>query len=494
MPPKRNTGDSNRGEEEEAHRQATAGASAAVSVATSTTTTCPPPAGGEDPFDVFGEDEESSELEDGENHHHLDVARSLVLKANQDTSTESEQPVSGKATDTSMATVSSMVPIELPWEGPLYAGNIQLVSALPVGGGRGYVAKEMLQPGTLVLVEEPILAWPEGEAFTIDLERIHVILMSDKAQQIVRALESFHPTRELVNKTMISPAVPSDCPAQVEDMIQFYRKTIKTDDVQLKTILQVAAVKEVGNADGSPLEEIDVLRMLVALRYNSLETGIYLHVAMLNHADLPNCVKFKPDKEKAYSEVRTTRSIQPGEPLTISYIQRYLCHSSRKQYLWEQHRFHIKDMDHDYQKFPFEHVNKRIPSSSDIEMMQNIETATAQLLEQWRELNVASASLTGKYLSEDDSENAKALELASLELYTSSLAQLQNDKHLLLLPCLMLHLDACDLVQRHIHLSKSQRVSLLMRLVSTGRTLSTLQCQVLGEDHFEIAKTKLDIS
>lgn len=448
----------------------------------------------EDPFDVFGEEEESGESEDGGNDNHLELARSLLQKANGEGALNAlERPVRADDTELpSMVDLSSMVPIKLPWEDPLYAGNIQLVSELPVGGGRGYVATKTLPSGTLVLLEEPILAWPEGEAFAIDLERIQVIIMSDKACKIVGALESFHPTRELVNRTLVSPAVRSDNPAQVEDMIQFYRGEVEKDDLRLKTILQVAAVKEVTNSDGSTIEENDVLRMLVALRYNSLETGIYQHVAMLNHADLPNCVKFKPDGEKTYSEVRTTRPIQPGEPLTISYIPRYLCHSSRKRHLWEQHRFHIDELDQEYNTYPFECVEERIPTSSDVELLQNIETATSQLQEQTRELGTSVS--TSKSLSENDSETAKALELASMELCTSSMAHLGNEKHILLLPCLMLHLDTCDLVQRHVHLSKSHRVSLLTRLVSTGRKLAILQREVLGEHHFDLAKTNLDIA
>lgn len=465
----------------------------------------------EDPFAMFGgSDEDKQDNDDADTN--AKRARELLAQANQqqgnsttaaantavpldDVSANQVPSASGTlpAVETLAihSDVSLLNPFELPWEKPLYTErSIQLVSSLPVGGGRGYVATQTLPAGTLVLLEEPILAWPEGEAFSVDLERIQVILMSDKANQVVAAMEHFHPTRTLVNNTWGTTA--SDNPSQVEEMIQHCREAIQSDDLRLKTVLQVAAAKGVTNADASAITELDVLRMLVELRYNSLETGIYLHVAMLNHADFPNCVKFRPTQQGKYSEVRTTRTVQAGEALTISYVPRPLCHASRRQHLWDQHRFESGTLREDSPVATWELINGKLPSSAaDVELMQNIETATAELEDQCRGL-VMSAS--NQPMAEDQAETAKALELAALELYTSASNQLKNENHCLLIPCLTLHLDACDLVQRHVQLPKNQRAMLLARLVSTGRKLIALQKRILGPDHFDLARTHLDVA
>ena len=75
------------------------------------------------------------------------------------------------------------------------------------------------------------------------------------------------------------------------------------------------------NHDGSPLlKQHDLIRILLALRYNGFESGLYLHLAMLNHDTYcPNSVKFADISNKQYSEVRTNQWVQPGQALTISY-------------------------------------------------------------------------------------------------------------------------------------------------------------------------------
>ena len=453
----------------------------------------------EDPFNVFGNedsDEDEIDTHNANEARNTEKARELVVQANRqdanDRSKANASPLTTSSADNpTIHDISSLPPMKLPWKEPLYSGSIRLVSSLPVGGGRGYIAVQDLPPGRLVLLEQPILAWPEGDTSSIDLERIQVVLMDDKANDVVLAMESFHPTRLLVNET-VGRGVMSSNPSQIEEMIQHYRKAIKEDDLRLKTILKLAAAKEVTNSDGSAITELDVLRMLVALRYNSLETGVYPHVAMLNHADFPNCVKFRPTERRDYSEVRTVRQVRCGESFTISYLPRYKCHSSRRQHLWEQHRFDSGDLREDSPGVSLEKVHGKLPSPADVELMHNIETATAGLEDQCREL--AETAAMNKRLSEDESETAKALELASQELYTSTGEQLGNEAHVILLPCFALHLDACDLVQRYVQLPKRQRALLLTRLIATGRKLAELQTRILGPDHFDIAKTHLDIA
>jgi hypothetical protein len=91
-------------------------------------------------------------------------------------------------------------------------------------------------------------------------------------------------------------------------------------------------------------------------------------------------------------------------------------------------------------------------------------------------------------------EEAKALELASLELYTEAKAQLQNDRHVLLIPCLRLHLDLCDLIQIGKVLTPNQQVLLLFRIVTSCSKLIELQTLVYGKDHFDLARTYNELS
>jgi hypothetical protein len=81
---------------------------------------------------------------------------------------------------------------------------------------------------------------------------------------------------------------------------------------------------------------LDILRLLLALRYNGLETGIYTPVAMLNHLTNP-IVQVSSEADK-YSEVRTTRAVRQEESLTISAT---ILSRHQAQHLWEQHRFDI---------------------------------------------------------------------------------------------------------------------------------------------------------
>eukprot|EP00977_Amphora_coffeiformis_P005502 scaffold1168_cov167-Amphora_coffeaeformis.AAC.35 len=460
-----------------------------------------------DPFDVFGGDGDDSDgdeiIDTNETNEekNAEKARELLAQANRPHTNNASAVTSSSTGASSVSTsvdnpmihdVSSIPPMKLPWKDPLYTNeNIRLVSTLPVGGGRGYIAVQDLPPGTLVMLEDPILAWPEGETSSIDLERVQVILMNNKANEVVSTMESFHPTRVLVNET-VGRGVTSSNPSQIEDMIQHYREAIQEGDLRLDTILELAAAKEVTNSDGSPTTKLDVLRMLVALRYNSLETGIYPHVAMLNHDDFPNCVKFRPTERRSYSEVRTVRRVLSGESLTISYLVRYKCHASRRQHLWKQHCFDIGELKTDSPRVALEMIHEKLPSTANVELMRNIETATAELEDQCRELD--EAAVMNKRLTGDESETAKALEMASEELCTSTCEHLGNDAHVLLLPCLALHLDACDLVQRHAQLPKRQRALLLARLITTGRKLAELQTHILGPDHFDTAKTYLDVA
>jgi len=98
-------------------------------------------------------------------------------------------------------------------------------------------------------------------------------------------------------------------------------------------------------------------------------------------------------------------------------------------------------------------------------------------------------------LSENTADEIEALEQASQELCTQAQGRLNNPKHLLLIPCLELHLECADLVQRRVtSLGASHRMLLLCRVVTTAMRLLELQTTYHGPDHCDLARTNLDLA
>jgi hypothetical protein len=364
-----------------------------------------------------------------------------------------------------------------------------VVASLRFGGGRGCVAKRDLSPGTLVLVENPIASWPQGEPFDL-LNSLEHILNQPDATAILHAMEEFHPTKTDVDSMTTDQSSSNN--EQVDQMMTSLREQF-SDDAQFQNSVEVAA--RLHNSDGSPLSRQDVLRLVLALRYNALQSGMFLYSAMLNHADQPNCVKFMPTQEKSYSEVRATRFISAGEPLTISYLPNILSHASRRKALWEQHRFDI-GADLAPTLYAMETVGNKLPASN-LNHYDNEETTTQRIekaVTELQDINQHLSSIASLQRSTQISEQVKALEQASLELCTEAENQLQNEHHLLLIPCRQLHLDSCDLVQRDPSLKSAPRSMLVGRLIETAQKLTVLQKAFYGPDHFDLARTYNDIS
>lgn len=451
----------------------------------------------DDPFAVFGDEDEE------ETEETLQVlpwaAQKLMEQANERMAQQKE------AIETQLAPVQDDVSVEKtdaaeqpltferlelwPESPPLYRNpNIQLVASLPfIGGGRGFIATRNLPPGTLILVEAPVMEWSDEQiGNALNLISVGQLLMHPEAHSIIQDMEDFHPTKRDVDEG-------GGDKAQVEDMMQMLRSQHEDDDERLDACLQLAKERNLSCRDGSDLTAQDILRLLLALRYNGLESGVYRHMAMLNHDCHPNSVKFRPTTA-AYSEVRTTRHVSMGESLTISYLPRIVSHAARRRHLWDQHRFDIGVSNLGQWRY-LEFIGNSIPPSSihnrdETSIAFGIETATSQLEEHCREAEAA--------IQANDSQGnpvwdeIKALEAASLELYTEAKHRLRNKHHLILIPCLRLHLDTCELVQRN--LTKTQRILLLCRLVSSANCLLELQERLLGSDHFNLAQTHLEFA
>lgn len=278
----------------------------------------------------------------------------------------------------------------LPWpqHPPLYLGPMSLSSSLAEGGGRGYVALRDLPPGTCVLIEEPFVeGWSEGQmGKELGLESIRHLLRLDggrgkRAGEVVGALEELHPRREKVEK--VFAALSGTCAddgngdldaidpldqIQIVDMMKDMDNDAKHSK-EVQSLLAIAKEETITNSDGSPLNSRDINRLLLALRYNGFESGIYLHFSMFNHDEDPNCIKFRPPPEEwsetkknnsddiarklpRYSEARTTRYVRKGEALTLHYLEnpREVSHATRRKILWDQHRFDI-GVENAYRKF-----------------------------------------------------------------------------------------------------------------------------------------------
>jgi hypothetical protein len=442
----------------------------------------------DDLFAVFGYEEDDEEETD--TRVQQDEARELVSKTNErlrqtkhgaDDSTANEG--NHDAVDIHVhgdIDLSTFRQVTLAWDPPLYLGPLLCVSSIEYGGGRGFVASRDLPPGTLILVERPLIVWPQEQIGSeLGLVSIRHVLEKANAQKIIHDLEDFHPTKDAVDQF-----APGEL--QVRGMIE----TLEAQLIdQLPAMVELSASRKLTNRNGTELDQRDIVRLLLALRYNGFQSGVFLHHAMLNHSCYPNSVKFVPTGE--YSEVRTTRMVKAGVHLTISYLPRVSSHATRRHHLWEQHFFDIVGQLPE-QYIEMERVGNDIPVSYPETLDKSavtfrVETATSEMEDHFQEI----AASVVRYGNADNQvwEEGKALELSSLELYRESLAQLQNEQHLLLIPCLRLHLDVCDLLEVGNILSPSQHILLLLRVVASSINLIKLQTMLYGQDHFDLARS-----
>ena len=57
---------------------------------------------------------------------------------------------------------------------------------------------------------------------------------------------------------------------------------------QVEGLVKYAKEHNISNSDGSPLDDRDINRLLLVLRYNGFDSGLYLHFSMFNHGEDPN--------------------------------------------------------------------------------------------------------------------------------------------------------------------------------------------------------------
>jgi hypothetical protein len=121
-----------------------------------------------------------------------------------------------------------------------------------------------------------------------------------------------------------------------------------------------------------------------------------------------------------------------------------------------------------------------------------VENTIAELQQVHRDLTAAATTVE---LDSDLLQQVMVLEQAASELCVETESQLQNKKHVLLIPCFQLHLDCCDLVlQENCSTTGSRRIRLLGRIVVTAQKLLEVQTLFHGPDHFDLARTCNDLA
>lgn len=207
------------------------------------------------------------------------------------------------------------------------------------GGGRGLYTTSRIPCGAPVLAEKSLLLMPPGAVSPSPLAVAKQILFSDTkdGEEALRlALSVLHPKKL------------SDIPASHMDEL---RSEIAGDAEALSA--EANAADDCGGAlrafrDACVSEPDCAFRLLVCMRFNPFQSGMYFAFAMLNHACRPNCIKFTPDNRRAVrgdcSELVAIRDIEAGEELSISYLvppeQPFLV---RKAILEEQHFFSLSE-------------------------------------------------------------------------------------------------------------------------------------------------------
>ena len=180
-------------------------------------------------------------------------------------------------------------PVLWPDHPPQYMGPLQYVDHLDIGGGRGYVAYEDIQPGTILLIESALVPWPT-DYNDLFVDTVCHILERHDAQDLMESMAHIYP----ISLDDLPPDIRAAGTTRYHDALQ---------DLA---------------SDCLPLDKL--LQLVFAMQSNAFFSGIFLHSSIFNHSCQPNCVKFNPSPENPVSEVRASRWIRKGEPLTISYI------------------------------------------------------------------------------------------------------------------------------------------------------------------------------
>lgn len=195
-----------------------------------------------------------------------------------------------------------------------------------VGGGRGVFATEDIPAGSVVMFETPILCVADkvpGESLHTTVARR--ILQSTRRDELSPRVDLLHPRRlsDLASHALHDARQALACTAR--------SLTIDVDP---------------------PVSEEDALLLLLKVRLNAFESGLYIELALVNHACFPNCAKFGPGQRVVArpgtanggswcdsSEIVAVRPIVAGEEVTISYFAELERSAASRSHLFRKQHF-----------------------------------------------------------------------------------------------------------------------------------------------------------
>lgn len=264
-----------------------------------------------DAFACFGSDDDDSDVESGafqdsvsdskRSVNLLDRGRQLADRYNAKITENNHNIASPTPSDKLHSAAGSfkssfedqqMRASSLPWPSrpPLYLGQMNICKTLGKGGGRGYVAAEDLPPGTCVLIEEPVVrGWSDNQiGKKLGLESIQFLLQKQNAQEIVECIEELHPRKKHVDAVLQKESEATEPLDRVQIMnMMVEMNACGSHEQRVKALVAYAKENGIRNADGSNIENEDINRILLTLRYNGFDSGLYLHFSMFNHSEYP---------------------------------------------------------------------------------------------------------------------------------------------------------------------------------------------------------------
>ena len=197
------------------------------------------------------------------------------------------------------------------------------------GGGRGFIANEVIAPGTLLLAEKSFLKLSHLKTKTKSrpaIQFLKQILCDEKKtiqeiSYILKELKHLHP----ISYVDIE-----------KDHVEELRKEYDEDISILKNIVEKDILSKF------QIDDQFYLLHICKIHFNAFPSGIYLNFAMTNHSCKPNAVKWVEGSHGNgnHSELRACEEIQKGTEITIGYIdKKEHIYKERQEYLYKQFRF-----------------------------------------------------------------------------------------------------------------------------------------------------------
>ncbi|KAK3250695.1 hypothetical protein CYMTET_39935 [Cymbomonas tetramitiformis] len=290
-----------------------------------------------------------------------------------------------------MATIPAAVSVDLERSFETYLEILPSIA----GGGRGVFAKQDIRAGTLLFTEHPAITVPDdrGEAESLHGAMTRQVIQSEHRVKLLASMAVLHPT-----------ALKSLPQAQLTLAREQHAHELKS--LADKQTLEPR------------LNEEEVLLVYLKMQMNAFYSGLYLNMAMINHACRPNCIKFSPKSIStgverqgadcaavAYSEARAVDDISAGEEITWSYLHPpEQSHLSRQRLFQEQHYC-------DLGPSPFPEEMEAIPPNGSSE-----KEAVVWIMDLERSLDDMDARLAAGALSSTEAlEEAQQMKARALE-------------------------------------------------------------------------------